>query len=113
MDPSKDNLDNKKVLLDDMGNAKLNKFQCAGLNTISKYVRHAEKSKVSKNPVGKCLEKDSHGICKDDSSLKGASRYFNSSTIRGRANVAKLTLGAIAVFGIYKYLSTPAGHARG
>lgn len=42
-----------------------------------------------------------HGIKMDDTSIKGISRYLNSQTGRGRANVAKLTYGSL--FGIFLY----------
>ena len=38
---------------------------------------------------------DHHGYKLDDPSLKGLNRYFNNSTIRGRANVAATTVGLI------------------
>ena len=38
---------------------------------------------------------DHHGYKLDDPSLKGLNRYFNNSTIRGRANVAATTIGLI------------------
>ena len=42
-----------------------------------------------------------HGIKMDDTSIKGISRYFNSQTGRGRANVSKLTLGTFAAYLLY------------
>lgn len=42
-----------------------------------------------------------HGIKMDDSSIKGISRYLNSQTGRGRANVSKLTFAT--AFGIFLY----------
>lgn len=36
--------------------------------------------------------------------LTGISKYFNSTTVRGRANVAKATYGALAVIALYFYL---------
>lgn len=41
---------------------------------------------------------DHHGYKLDDPSLKGFHRYFNNSTIRGRANVAKATMSLIAAY---------------
>ncbi|CAG9801619.1 unnamed protein product [Chironomus riparius] len=41
---------------------------------------------------------DHHGYKFDDPSLKGLNRYFNNSTIRGRANVAATTVGLIFGF---------------
>lgn len=38
---------------------------------------------------------DHHGYKMDDPTLKGFNRYFNNSTIRGRANVAATTIGLI------------------
>jgi hypothetical protein len=45
---------------------------------------------------------DHHGYKVDDPSLKGFSRYFNNSTIRGRANVAKLTIACITGVVLFK-----------
>jgi hypothetical protein len=48
------------------------------------------------------LEYDHHGALKDDPKLKGVTRYLNNSTLRGRANVAKLTLGCAFALIAYK-----------
>ncbi|XP_063633762.1 uncharacterized protein LOC134804582 [Cydia splendana] len=40
----------------------------------------------------------------DDPKLKGLSRYFNNSTIRGRANVAKATYAFFGVVILYNML---------
>lgn len=41
------------------------------------------------------------------SDLKGLSKYFNSQTIQGRANVAKITIGGLVVgYIIWKYKKT-------
>lgn len=40
----------------------------------------------------------------DESQLKGMSRYFNSQTTTGRANVAKATIGVTALFVAYLML---------
>lgn len=54
------------------------------------------------------IEYDGHGAPIDNPSLQGLSRYFNSSTLRGRANVAKLTLGSIFAYIMYKQYGQPA-----
>jgi hypothetical protein len=51
---------------------------------------------------GPKLERTHDGILIDDPRIKGISRYFNSFTIRGRANVAKATIGGM--FGLYVYM---------
>lgn len=109
MDTSKD-FQIKKPILEDMSNAIIYNFQKSNMNTISKYIHHAAKPQTFNKSVEKCIDK-----CKEDENLnlKGIRKYLNSSSITGRANVAKLTLGTIAVYGLYKYFSTPAGHARG
>lgn len=45
---------------------------------------------------------DKEGVLLDNPSLKGLARVFNSSTIRGRANVAKATFAGF--FGIYLWM---------
>jgi hypothetical protein len=47
------------------------------------------------------LKYDHHGYLLDDPSLRGFKRHFNSSTIHGRANVAKLTIACLV--GAYTY----------
>jgi ATP synthase regulation len=47
------------------------------------------------------IKYDREGIPMDDPRMKGLSRYFNNSTIRGRANVAKATF--LGLFGFYLY----------
>lgn len=42
------------------------------------------------------------GIPIDDPKLKGITRYLNSCTIRGRANVAKLTIGSFFLIYLYR-----------
>ncbi|XP_012286430.1 up-regulated during skeletal muscle growth protein 5 [Orussus abietinus] len=37
----------------------------------------------------------------DDAKFTGLSKYFNSTTNRGRANVAMATYGCLAVIGLY------------
>ncbi|XP_023944457.2 ATP synthase membrane subunit K, mitochondrial [Bicyclus anynana] len=37
----------------------------------------------------------------DESQLKGLSKYFNSTTNRGRANVAKATYAVFGVIALY------------
>lgn len=44
---------------------------------------------------------DHHGYKLDDPTLKGFHRYYNNSTIRGRANVAATTIGLIFGFIIF------------
>lgn len=34
----------------------------------------------------------------------GLSKYFNNTTLYGRANVAKVTYGVVAILGLYLYL---------
>ena len=59
-------------------------------------------SQNSKSEVKKLeIKYDHEGIPLDDPNLKGLGRYFNSCTIRGRANVAKFTIAAL--FGTYLY----------
>ncbi|KAK9747353.1 ATP synthase regulation [Popillia japonica] len=48
----------------------------------------------------------------DDPSLKGISRYFNNTTIRGRANVAMATLGGLTLFFIYKKIKKSGGYKK-
>lgn len=48
---------------------------------------------------------DRHGEILEDSSLKGLQRYFNSTTVRGQANVAKATVFGIFGFIVYKKVS--------
>jgi hypothetical protein len=48
---------------------------------------------------------DHHGECIDDPSLKGFFRYFNSSTVRGRANVSKATVCGIVGYIVYRKVS--------
>ncbi|XP_014249105.1 up-regulated during skeletal muscle growth protein 5 isoform X1 [Cimex lectularius] len=40
----------------------------------------------------------------DESQLKGLSKYFNSVTDRGRANVAKATYAGVALIALYFWL---------
>ncbi|XP_076626269.1 ATP synthase F(0) complex subunit k, mitochondrial-like [Colletes latitarsis] len=44
------------------------------------------------------------GADSPEEKLTGFSKYYNSVTDRGRANVAKVTLGGIALLGLYIYL---------
>lgn len=48
------------------------------------------------------MKYDREGIPIDDHKLKGITRYFNSCTIRGRANVAKLTIGSFFLIYLYR-----------
>lgn len=48
------------------------------------------------------IKYDRDGIPLDDPKMKGLSRYFNNSTIRGRANVAKATFAGLFGFYLYK-----------
>ncbi|XP_048005966.1 ATP synthase membrane subunit K, mitochondrial-like [Leguminivora glycinivorella] len=41
-----------------------------------------------------------HGV-DDDPNLKGITRYFNSTTTRGRANVTKVTYTFLALYYLY------------
>ncbi|XP_013144243.1 PREDICTED: uncharacterized protein LOC106107785 [Papilio polytes] len=43
----------------------------------------------------------------DDPKLKGLSRYFNSQTDRGRANVSKVTMSLVAMYYVYYKLTRP------
>lgn len=43
-------------------------------------------------------------INKEAENLKGFSKYFNSVTIQGRANVAKTTYALVALISAYYYL---------
>jgi ATP synthase regulation len=62
---------------------------------------------ASKLPVAEdTITYDHHGEKLDDPTLKGFSRYFNNSTIRGRANVAKATVGTIFALILYRKFST-------
>lgn len=72
---------------------------------------HSSKSDVNKASEGKTYH---HGEVLDDTSLKGLSRYLNSSTIRGRANVAKLTFGSMILgyFVIKKVSKTLSGDSK-
>ena len=60
-------------------------------------------NRSSKLPVSNAeLKYDHEGIPLDDPRMKGLSRFFSNSTIRGRANVAKATFGAFFAFYLYK-----------
>lgn len=61
---------------------------------------HDSKFDVKESSSGKKF--DHHGECIDDPSLKGITRYFNSSTVRGRANVAKATICGIAAYIVFR-----------
>lgn len=61
-------------------------------------------SNDSKLEVKPEFKLDHHGVPLDNPSLQGLSRYFNNSTIRGRANVAKATFAAFFGFYLYKKL---------
>ncbi|XP_076271312.1 ATP synthase F(0) complex subunit k, mitochondrial-like [Rhynchophorus ferrugineus] len=53
------------------------------------------------------MSKDEEHEPFDDPKLKGISRYFNGTTVRGRANVAIATYGILAAtFVYYKFLKT-------
>ncbi|KXJ81403.1 hypothetical protein RP20_CCG020025 [Aedes albopictus] len=47
------------------------------------------------------VKKTSDGIPLDDPTLKGFTRYFNASTIRGRANVSKATIAGMFMGWVY------------
>lgn len=59
---------------------------------------------LKKSKQHPAIKYDRDGIPMDDPSLKGLTRYFNSATIRGRANVAKATLTGLCLFYVYKKL---------
>jgi len=40
----------------------------------------------------------------DESQFKGFQKYFNSYTLRGRNNIANVTLSALGLTGLYFYL---------
>ncbi|GAB6031438.1 hypothetical protein CHUAL_009212 [Chamberlinius hualienensis] len=44
------------------------------------------------------------GSHSEEANLKGISKYFNSVTLRGRANVAMATYAGVALLGLYLYL---------
>ncbi|XP_073987190.1 ATP synthase membrane subunit K, mitochondrial [Rhodnius prolixus] len=44
------------------------------------------------------------GKVEEDPNLKGMSKYFNSTTLRGRANTAKATYAGIALIALYFWL---------
>lgn len=67
-----------------------------------------EKS-ISKSSVELGVTYDHHGYKLDDPSLKGLERYLNNSTIRGRANVAKLTIGCFAGLILFWKIQKPFG----
>lgn len=61
-------------------------------------------SKLSGEASG--ITYDREGIPIDNPTLKGFSRYFNNHTIRGRANVAKLTIATFFGFFFLQKVST-------
>lgn len=60
----------------------------------------SEFSKSSVENPGITYDRD--GIPIDNPELKGLTRYLNNRKIRGRANVAKLTIASICGFYLYK-----------
>ena len=54
------------------------------------------KSPVEETPSG--ITYDHHGEVLDNTNLKGIGRYLNSTTVRGRANVSKVTFGALFAY---------------
>lgn len=46
--------------------------------------------------------KKNPGTPMDDPSLKGFARYFNTATVRGRANIAKAAVAGLCVFYVFK-----------
>lgn len=59
----------------------------------------AEKSKSRVDSLE--IKRNHDGIPLDDPAMKGLARYFNNSTIRGRANVAKAVIAGFAGIGLY------------
>lgn len=55
---------------------------------------------------------DRHGDILEDSSLKGLQRHFNSTTVRGRANVAKATVFGILGFVVCRKVSKAFGDSK-
>lgn len=64
---------------------------------------HDTKLEVETTSSGKTY--DHHGEVLDNTSLKGIARHINSSTVRGRSNVAKITVFGILGFIMYKKVS--------
>lgn len=69
--------------------------------SASSQAHSSSSSKTLKEDLEPAIKYDKSGAPLDDPSLKGISRYINGSTVRGRANVAKATMLAIAGFYIY------------
>jgi ATP synthase regulation len=61
-------------------------------------------SKLSVEKEGTGVTYDHHGAKLDDPSLKGLARIFSNETVRGRANVAKTTMGLFFGYLVYKKL---------